>query len=346
MFKTIHKYLGWRHWAVFQYNSIFENLFILFGLLLLNGQTSFFVLTDILVFVVFSIFSTSYGYLINDFADRELDAQHQKANTFSGDSGIHAALITGIMFALSAVAAIRFINRPFFIALWLIWFLLSTFYSLPPIRLKERGRTGLLAAVTAQRFIPVLMVYSIFKAVEIWFVILTGAYVFFRGLSSDLNHQLEDYTNDIQTETQTFAVKTGLFRGKKILRFSLEMEKLLLPVVLLYTIWRLSKMPDYLLLFMVALVLLYLAGYFYSVFLIIGSKNKVSVNPFGPGQKTVFQFLHHSYPSVLLPLGLNVILSFLNPWFLILLGLQMWMRGLFSFQVIEKSFIFNIFKRG
>ncbi len=346
MLKSINKYLGWRNWAVFQYNSIFENLFILFTILLLNGSTSFSVLIDILVFALFSILSTSYGYLINDYADRELDAQHQKANTFSDDSAIKAVLITGLVFVLSAVMAVRFIDKPYFAALWVVWFLLSTFYSLPPVRLKERGKSGLLAAVTAQRFIPVLMVFSIFWPVAAGFVVLSAAYVFFRGLSSDLNHQLEDYTNDIQTDTQTFAVKTGLSQGKSILRFSLETEKLLLLLVLIYTILNLRDMQEYLLLLTVALVLLYFAGYFYSLFKVVVAKNKLDVNPFIPQHRNIFQFLHHSYPSVLLPLGLNVVLSFLNPWFLILLGLQMWMRRLFSFQVIEQSFIFNIFKRG
>ncbi len=346
MLNNINKYLGWRNWAVFQYNSIFENLFILFSILLLNGHTTVAVLIDILVFAIFSILSTSYGYLINDYADRELDARHQKANTFSDDSTLKAVFVTGLIFVLSAATAVRFINKPFFIGLWITWLLLSTFYSLPPLRLKERGKSGLLAAVTAQRFIPVLMVFSIFEPVGIWFLVLAGAYVFFRGLSSDLNHQVEDYSNDVQTDTQTFAVTSGLSRGKRILRFSLETEKLLLPVVLIYTVLKLKDIQDYLLVLTVTLVLLYCAGYFYSIFQVVAAKNKPDVNPFNPDQKTIFQFLHHSYPSVILPLGLNVILSFLNPWFIILLGLQMWMRGLFSFQVIEQSFIFNIFKRG
>lgn len=346
MIDSINKYLGWRHWAVFQYNSIFENLFILFCVILLNGRSELDVLADTLIFAVFSILSTSFGYLINDFADRELDACHGKANTFAEDSGTKAILITGLIFTLSAVTASRFVNRPYFIVLWGIWFFLSTFYSLPPIRLKEHGKGGLLAAVSAQRFIPVLMIFSIFAPVRFWFIALSGGYVFFRGLSSDLNHQLTDYTNDIRTDTQTFAVETGLQRGKRILRFSLEIEKLLLPVVLIYTVLNLKNFSDILLALMAALILLYLAGYLYSVFLIIVSGRRQDVNPFNPEQKNVFQFLHHSYPSVLLPLGLNVILSFINPWFIMLLGLQMWMRKLFSLQVIEQSFIFNIFKRG
>ncbi len=346
MLKTINKYLGWRNWAVFQYNSIFENLFILFTILLLNSRTSFSVLIDILIFALFSILSTSYGYLINDFSDRDLDAQHQKANTFSDDSAMQAVLVTGLIFALSAAAAVRFIDKPFFAGLWVVWFFLSTFYSLPPLRLKERGKTGLLAAVTAQRFIPILMVFSIFGPVATGFVVLSAAYVFFRGLSSDLNHQLEDYTNDMQTDTQTFAVKTGLQRGQNILRFSLETEKLLLPVVLIYILVNLRNLQAYLLALTVGLALLYFAGYFYSLFKIVATKNKLDVNPFNPEQRNMFQFMHHSYPSVLLPLGLNVIICFINPWFLVVLGLQMWMRELYSFQIIKQSFIFNIFKRG
>ncbi len=345
MNKIIKKYLGWRNWAVFQYNSIFENLFVVFSIILFNGKTQPIVVGDIFLFILFSILSTSYGYLINDFADKELDARHHKPNTFSEDSTVKALTIISIIFIISVSTALRFIHQPYFVGLWVLWFLLSTFYSLPPFRLKEHGPIGLLAAVTAQRFIPILMVFSVFAPVQKSYFWIAAVYVFFRGLSSDLNHQLTDYSNDIQTDTQTFAVKTGLRRGLKILRFSLETEKLLLSVVLFYTMYELRTIDYYLQLFLTTLLLLYFIAYFYSMYLII-TKKETDANPFKPDQRNIFQFLHHSYPSVILPLGLNSILCVLNPWFISLLAFQIWIRNLFSIKLFRQSFIYNLIKRG
>ena len=345
MINLIRKYLGWRNGAVFQYNSIFENLFILFSILLFTGKTNTVILIDILIFFIFSILSTSYGYLINDFADRELDLKHQKPNTFENDSKTKAVWVVSIVFFLSLIAGVRFIQKPYFPVLWLGWFLISTFYSLKPFRFKERGPAGLLSAVIAQRFIPVLMVFSIWGSVSGKFMIAAVLYVFFRGLSSDLNHQLDDYNNDKQTHTSTFAVKAGLERGTKILRFSLEMEKVLLPVVMICPVWNCNKVNPLGCWLYAGLILLYFLAYFFSVLRLLQKKD-TDVNPFRNREKTIFQFLHHSYPSVILPIGLNGILSIWNPVYLITLGIQLWIRNLFSINVTKQSFIYSIIKRG
>jgi len=342
---SINKYLGWRNWAVFQYNSVFENLFIIFYIILLNQHSSISVIVDVLVFGIFSILSTSYGYLINDYADRELDAKHGKLNTFSQDSDKKTVAVIGIIFVLSFISAIPFFKQPYFIGLWIVWFLLSTFYSLPPLRLKERGKIGLISVVSAQRLLPILMVFSVFPTGHGWFLILAGVYVGFRGLSSDLNHQVEDFKNDVLTETNTFAVEVGAAKGKWILRLSLESEKILLAVVLAASLVGLKNSSLILFILSLSLSVIYFAGYVYSILKIIIHKEKVVVNPFIPGEKTIFQFLHHSYPSVLLPLGLNFLLTVLNPAFLILLLLQLFMRGAFSREVLKNSFIFSALKK-
>ena len=60
-------------------------------------------------------------------------------------------------------------------------------------------------AVFAQRVLPILLLFAAFQF-DGWLevAIFTGNDLF-RGLSSDLNHQIADYRNDSFTRTQTFA---------------------------------------------------------------------------------------------------------------------------------------------
>ncbi len=95
MMKFIRHYLGWRNWAVLRFNSVLENIYVLFYIALNDRLTAPMFLANGAVFILLSIFSTTYGYLVNDWADKELDARHGKDNTFRHDSAAKAGLITG-----------------------------------------------------------------------------------------------------------------------------------------------------------------------------------------------------------------------------------------------------------
>ncbi len=339
MLLFIKKYFGWRNWAVLVYNSIFENVFILFYILLREQKTGTEQLVQVLVFLLFSMFSTTYGYLINDYADMELDRAHGKANTFSEDSKGRALVVTMLFLLLSVVSGWYFSDHMDFLALWFIWIFIGSFYSLPPLRFKERGKPGLLLVVLAQRLLPILLVFTAFGFERTGEIILLAAYVFFRGLSSDVNHQVEDYENDLKTGTGTFAVSTGLGLAQKVLRFSLEMEKILLAVILamfLYVFAGFDLLP---LMLLVTAVLLYYGAWVYSIFLFLKNPGEI-VNPF-KGRGNVFQLLHHSYPSVILSLVFSLIVSYFNPAFLILFVLMALIRRLFSIQLIKSTFIYR-----
>ncbi len=344
MWTFIKKYLGWRNWAVLTYNSIFENLFVLFyiGLRTSNYTDTF--LIDIFIFLLFSIFSTTYGYLINDYADIDLDKAHGKDNTFADDSKPKAIIISFLFLALSVIAGMPFADNQDFALLWLIWILISTFYSLPPIRLKERGKIGLLFVVFAQRLIPILLVFTAFNFSFGWELTILAVYVFFRGASSDINHQLEDYENDIATGTSTYTVKQGKQKVESIMRFSLETEKVLLLIILLSflsTLYFIDLIPFIVL---VGSVVIYTGIYFYSF---KGYKNKKlsDVNPFKSSGNSVFQFLHHSFPSVIFAIFLNLILIYNNWKFVIIFIILGVLRGVFSPSMIKNSFILKFFTK-
>ncbi len=334
------KYLGWRNWSVLIYNSIIENIFIVFYIALRRDIVVFDFFVDLFCFVCFSVFSTTYGYLINDLADMELDARHGKANTFMADAKGKATAIVALFFMISVVFGLRFAGNPFFLLLWLVWFLSATFYSLKPLRLKERGKVGLAVVVLAQRVLPILLLFAAFSYdVRIEVVVFT-AYVLFRGLSSDLNHQISDYRNDALTRTQTFAVDAGLSRAEKLFHFSLDMEKALLLVSLLVMYLNASASEIFgLSLFGPPLVAgVAMVGTAWYKTMAFG----IRVNPFEAGRKDLYQFIHHGFPSVVLPFYLLLALVIWHWQFvaiLIVLGIY---RRMYSREIIMKSFPFRV----
>lgn len=327
MIAAVAKYLGWRDWAVFRYNSVLENIFLFFYIALKGRLFSQAFLADFLLFLAFSVFSTTYGYLVNDLGDRELDRLHGKPNTFRDDSFGRSVSVVLVSLLLCAAAGIRFADRPCFLPLWIAWGLVATFYSLKPLRLKERGRTGLFFVVVAQRVLPALLIFAAFRHEDRLDVAVFTLYVFFRGLSSDLNHQLEDHGNDSLTETKTYAVSAGFRKAWRLFRFSLTAERALLLACLLVMCVSVPGVDLFGVSMILPVLLLYLL-----VFWMCRREDRSAgpgreANPFVPGTRNVVQFAHHGFPSVVLPFWLLILLAF-EAWIFapVLLAFAVWRR--------------------
>ncbi|NOX36438.1 MAG: UbiA family prenyltransferase [Calditrichaeota bacterium] len=344
----IRRYLGWRNWAVFYYNSIIENLFIFFVIALVQRDFSSTFLLKMVAFILFSLFSTTYGYLINDFSDRRLDALHGKPNTFHGDSTLKAlGVLAGVVIG-SAIFAWPFVNNPWFVGLWAAWFFMATFYSLPPLRFKERGKLGLVLVVFAQRVIPALILFAAFHFTHpvLFWVLLN--YVLIKGFNSDINHQLEDYENDLRTQTRTSAVELGKERLEKIFRLTLYYERLAMLLVLI----ALGNFLQRDLNWPASISYFPLMGFGIILLLALIKEHQEGhripvINPFKTSEKDVFQFLHLAFPHVALPLYFLGIFSIKN-WhyliFLIILGI---VYRLFDVRALKSTFIGKlIFKQG
>lgn len=229
--------MGWRNWAVFYYNSFIENIFIALYLLAARSNFSNTGVADIFLFLGLSIFSTTIGYLVNDLSDRELDKKHGKSNTFQDDSTGKAVFVISIMLFIAVLFGIRFFYKPIFLGAWLLWLFLAVFYSLPPLRFKEKGPLGLILVVLAQRGLPAILILLAFDSdyYQIW--LLWFFYVLFRGLSSDISHQLQDSESDKKTDTKTAAVTLGRQKLSEIFRWILRIEKILLLFLLIIIVY-------------------------------------------------------------------------------------------------------------
>ena len=335
MSESLSKYIGWRNWAVFRYNSVFENLFILFLIALIGQRSDWAFLKDSLLFILFSIFFSFYGYLVNDYSDIELDRLHGKPNTFKDDSRNKAQLVLLVILFLAVLTSIPFWDRPYFIVLTLIWFLLTTFYSLPPVRLKERGTANIVIVVMAQRLLPILILFAVFNFWDVQVLISLLIYVLLRGLASDMNHQLEDYRNDKKTGTRTFAVSQGYQKVSKWFSVIQQLEKIMLAIILLQITFHIDLNELFTRWLWIGTGGLYFAGLIW-FFL---DRRQWTKNPFDPEERNLAQFLHHAFPTVALPLVLNVIAMTIYFPFVILLLFQIFIRRLYSLQILKNNFM-------
>jgi 4-hydroxybenzoate polyprenyltransferase len=332
MYRQIKKYLGWRNWAVFNFNSLFENQALLYAILLIRQDYSPVAFYSVAGLLLLSIFATTFGYLINDFFDRDLDFEHGKENTFSDDSKFKAALIVTLFLLLTLLFSWPFRRSVLFIIFMSTWLLISVLYSMPPVRIKERGALGLLLVVMAQRFLPALIVFSILGWPGLMFTALFLFYIFSRGLSSDLNHQISDWKKDLQTKTNTFVVEKGLHRATVLFYFNLVLERLLLSAILVLLFWPLINFPLPIQILHGTVTLFYLGVWVWAGL----SEKSQPENPFAP-QRSLSQFLHHSFPTVILTLELNLFLIWFQGRFGLLFLLTLIHRGFFQLSLYSES---------
>ncbi|MCR4407752.1 MAG: UbiA family prenyltransferase [Anaerolineae bacterium] len=241
--RKILRFLSWRDWGIIRYNSVFQNAVAFFYLALAYRDFSLSYIWRVLLFGLFSTLGTGYGYLINDFADRELDRLHGKRNAFHGVSTSVAVAVLVLVLLASVVVGWPFLRQPWFAAIWGVWVCVATFYSMPPLRLKERGGWGLAATVIAQQTLPAALVFAAFGRLSTWGALAFVVYATVRGLSSDAGHQWRDWARDSSTGTRTFAVRRGYAAISRLYALSLEVEKVLLGVVLLVMLRNLPGVP-------------------------------------------------------------------------------------------------------
>lgn len=314
------KILSHRNWGILRYNSIFQNLIALFYIASTRHLLTLTFIGLSLLFFIFSTLMTGYGYLVNDLADIDIDRLHGKKNAFATTGVRKAWTILLIILLLGLVFSLPFIKNVWFDIIWLVWILTATFYSLRPLRLKEKGFIGLVATVLAQQTLPTVLLFTAFDCPM---NIGTAILIIFsttRGFSSDLGHQVRDWAQDSRTKTTTFVVKIGLQRAKTIYMALLEAERLVLGAVVILLSVDLPKLrllqDDWNILLALPMFLIY-------VVLLVKTMGgtwaawKTGVleenDPYNEIQQTqhknFYQLIHHTFPTVLLPLYLACLLT-------------------------------------
>jgi 1,4-dihydroxy-2-naphthoate octaprenyltransferase len=176
------------------------------------------------------------AYWINDLADREVDARAGKPNLFLR---LSPPIVLGLAIALVALAIVPWISilpltarTAGLLALELALFLA---YSVPPIRLKDRGGFGAIADALYAHVNPALLAAFTFAAFGglpegrlFPFVVVLGSWQLALGLRNILLHQLLDLEHDRAAGTRTWVARLGAGRGERILRRGLVPAELAL----------------------------------------------------------------------------------------------------------------------
>lgn len=215
-----------------RYNSIWQNLAALFYIAITDELFSMAFIWQVMAFITFSTVMTGFGYLVNDLADKDLDRLQGKPNAFENISRKRAVLVTATILGVGSLLALPFLGRAWFVPLWALWILAAASYSLPPLRLKERGLPGLLVTIAAQQTLPMGMLFAAFGTLWSWGGLTFIVYATLRGISSDASHQMRERRMDAGAGSRTYAVRRGRRPIQKVVAASLELERLALGGVM------------------------------------------------------------------------------------------------------------------
>lgn len=174
----------------------------------------------LLIFWIYQCFILCYGYAINSYADREQDSivgKHPEASFFSTRQ---LRLILSFL-AIFALGIPLYYGSFEIKVLGLTTFFLATFYSLRPIRFKERGFVGILVATLFQRPLLFMFFPLLIPSCDITLFWILLGWLFFLGFAVEIAHQLDDFDNDIKAGVITWATKVGKAKVKERLIFTI-----------------------------------------------------------------------------------------------------------------------------
>ncbi len=208
-----------RLWANVQYkfSTIFCSLYVV---LFLGHSSGTRILWYILVSILLSMGIAGMGYVLNDYHDYHDDIKNGKQNLFINFSRTTSVLLVICFLFLSIFPWFILPFDRFSLLFIALEFILFFVYALPPFRLKERGAWGVVTDALYAQVVPcILAVYTYSKIIGTVrvadsFLIIYVVWLILMGIRNILNHQIEDYDNDLNTQTQTFVTLHGVRKSK------------------------------------------------------------------------------------------------------------------------------------
>lgn len=202
-FHKIHK----RLYSFCAYNLLlYANFLLLFGLAS-NIHINSILSTAIRLLPAYLFIGIS-GYFLNDLFDKKADELSNKFN-ITKIINKYVLLFLILIFGFIGYYLLFTISKKASIVL-IFQFLLLLGYSVPYIRLKEKGILGLITDAIYAHVIPgIILLYILQEYTAISISLWTGfiAFTVLLGLRDIALHQLKDIENDKQSDTLTFAVK-------------------------------------------------------------------------------------------------------------------------------------------
>jgi 4-hydroxybenzoate polyprenyltransferase len=262
----------------------------------------------LLAIIVCAIFVS----VINDYTDMEDDRIAGKTNRLTHLSLGKIRLIIFGLLASGAVFCWYFRNQPVTIFFYAGSWIAYSAYSFPPIRLKRRGWSGVLADASGAHLFPTLtilsaMSHSLLKPFPPELYLTAAGWNILFGLRGILWHQYTDRQNDLTSGVKTLAT---LLPSSVIAR--MELPILLLEITALVSMLWIAELQNLLYLFPVYLAYVWLI------------RKRMQLHPviILVPEKKEWIFLCLSFYQTILPLGLMILMSVQLPWVLLLIPIH------------------------
>lgn len=175
------------------------------GYMISQGTTTGSVLL-LVQWVVFLMCFYAFGYIINDYADREADKIVGKENSLIHVSKFNAAMRVFVVFVCGFLVAIYNHYDIKSLLIVIAIYILGASYSAKPFRFKEKGILGVIVSSFAQRSMPLLLLVSYIN-IDVVELVLWMVLGFAVGLRYIFIHQYIDLDNDLKSGITTFLTK-------------------------------------------------------------------------------------------------------------------------------------------
>lgn len=201
--------------------------------LLSQGKSLETVLRINFFFFVALICISTFGYLFNDYCDVDADRKAGKRNLLNNLSKAARAIIVLMPLLVGSAAWHLTYPDPTENILFCLQITSLILYSMPPVRLKERGIAGVIADAFYGHINPVFI--TLFWHMHLdtkswWFIgLLSIVFVIttLKGIRNILLHQIDDRRADAKAGVKTFIVQRGPWAALLFINNILPFEVLL-----------------------------------------------------------------------------------------------------------------------
>lgn len=169
-----------------------------------------------------------FAYLSNDIFDRAADRAAGRPNGTTDLPAWAAALAFSAFLGAALAPWIFYFVDVVSLSLLIAEFLLLLAYSVPPLRLKQRGGLGVAADALYAHVIPALLAAYAFYVVTgrtygrfPAFVAMLGTWQLCVGLRSVVTHQLADAEHDRAARISTYVIRRGEQASMRLIAFVL-----------------------------------------------------------------------------------------------------------------------------
>ena len=320
MLKKIGNMLRWRDWGPGKLSVMFS-LLMYIGLCG-NKLSSRFALQCFLLTVAAAV-HCAFGYLVNEWGDREVDHVQGKTNVFQSTKPLPAKLMLTGLLVLAYISLAFFFYIKMVAPLWVCWVFLAWAYSLRPIRLKEHGLWGLLASTAAQWTLPVLLAFAVFEQFGGWDMIALTVTFSISGGTLEIGHQRYDRQRDQVASAGTLGVRMRPEELNTFYKGALLLDKICVGITLLILSTGLSEVfpwsgsigPLW------PLLVLYVVVFSFSIRENIRShRTGAFIDPYYSTDRNAHKFLHETIPNFIIPAYLIVLAATVQHIFIVLLA--------------------------